>query len=118
MSNIYAKAVILSGVLLSMTGSIAGAAERVPVSREVSFAGLDLSSEQGKSLLDQRIHIAIRAVCGSNDGRSLAEKMEQNRCKRDAVASTLPQVELAVAKARNQRYAGDPAKVAIMVTKP
>ena len=118
MSNIYAKAVILSAVLLSINGSIAGAAERILVSREVSFAGLDLASAQGKALLDQRIHIAVRAICGSTNGRSLTEKMEQDRCARAAVASTLPQVELAVAKARNQRYAGDPAKVAIMVTKP
>ncbi|WP_088184328.1 UrcA family protein [Sphingobium sp. Z007] len=119
MYNIGKKAIILAALLSSMTGAVAfaGTGERIEVRHDVNIAGLDLTSAHGRTLLDQRIRGAVRAICGRTVGRDLYATMDQRRCTRDAFASTMPQIELAVAKARNERYAGDPAKVAAVTIK-
>lgn len=56
------------------------------VSRTVSHADLDLSTTQGRAILDRRIAHAVRDLCGDASDTDLAGKNEVRRCRDDAWA--------------------------------
>ncbi|MEA3389000.1 UrcA family protein [Sphingobium sp. CCH11-B1] len=113
---------ILAGAALAAalsTSAIAQPSDTAGLSREVHFGGLDLSHQQGLATLNARIARAAREVCGGQSHGDLRQMQAQRNCYRTALESTRPQVELAVAKARTgQRYAGDPAVIAIAPASP
>lgn len=85
-----------------------------PRKMAVSFEGLDLSSDQGRHILEQRIKRALSAVCGDEwNARPLGEKTLIMQCRRDALAATRPQVERAVEVAMRRRRAADLAEAAL-----
>ncbi len=55
----------LAAAALTCLSSVAHAEHREPVTARVSFAGLDLSSIEGRRMLDARIDSAARRVCTS-----------------------------------------------------
>ncbi len=86
-----------------------------PRKMAVSFAGLDLSSDQGRNMLEARIKRALSAVCGNEwETRMLKEKAQISQCRRDALAGTRPQVDHAVEVAMRRRRAADMADAAIV----
>ena len=86
-----------------------------PRKMAVSFAGLDLSSDQGRNMLEARIKRALSAVCGREwDTRMLNEKAKISQCRRDALAGTRPQVDRAVEVAMRRRRAADMADAAVL----
>ncbi len=86
-----------------------------PRKMAVSFAGLDLSSDQGRNMLEARIKRALSAVCGNEwETRSLIEKSSISQCRRDALAGTRPQVDRAVEVAMRRRRAADMADAAVV----
>jgi UrcA family protein len=59
-----------------------------PVSKEVRFGDLDLSTPQGQSALDARLRRAASDVCAVNMGtHPLAEEIQARRCYRKALDS-------------------------------
>ena len=69
---------------------------------EVEHNDIDLTTQSGVALLETRIKRAIRSECdtGRRDARSIAQ---ENACRETALASTMPQVELAIAAATAER---------------
>lgn len=121
MKSLLSKAAFAASLVLTSTGAVAADAPeagRQYVSSNVSIAGLDLRSAEGIALLDARIARNVRQLCGGTWSRDLSVRQDQMRCRREAMQSARPQVELAVAKMRNERYAGDPAAVAMVTSKP
>lgn len=51
-------------------------------SQIVSYADLDLGSENGRATLNRRLHIAVRAVCGSASTSDLAASARMRTCRK------------------------------------
>ena len=66
----------------------------------VSYADLDLSSQVGQHSLTNRIEFAANNLCGVGKWKGLALVDAAHDCSNDAVSSTMPQYEAAVAAAR------------------
>jgi UrcA family protein len=63
---------------------------------KVSYADLNLSTEEGQSLLQDRIKYAASTVCGGNEvHRGLGEERTYDACRADTVADGLAQVHKA-----------------------
>lgn len=67
-------------------------------SKPVQYSDLDLSSAAGQKRLATRIKSAVKSVCGSSRTISLAEKLDHERCKRDALESALPKADRTIAR--------------------
>lgn len=70
-------------------------------SRTISYADLDLKSDAGVARLDKRVRAALGEVCGRPDTRDLAARAHAIECRRVAMETVRPNVELAVATARS-----------------
>ena len=67
------------------------AQEREPVTARVRYADLDLSTQQGRAILDQRLRSAASAACVSKaDG--LAGVMDSARCRHEMQESGVQQI--------------------------
>lgn len=109
---------IIAGVLAATLASstFAASTNRIDVTREVRFNGLDLSDAQGEAMLHSRIARAASEICGPRVYAPLREAQMRRDCYRKAIASAKPQMELAIAKAHDRvggRYASNPTEVAI-----
>jgi UrcA family protein len=102
----------LAAALVSAPAFAAPAADGM--SRTVRFADLDLSTDAGATALRQRVHYAARMVCGGDvDQRDLVRVNAAEACRRVAMASAEPQVQLALGDARDGRQlAANDMKVA------
>lgn len=112
------KAAFAASMVLASGYAGAQEASRQTVSKEVSVAGLDLRSPHGLALLDARIARSVQQLCGGKWSRDLGIRQDQRRCHREAMQSVKPQVELAVAKMRNEHFAGDLPTVAMATSTP
>ncbi len=68
-----------------LTAAVAPAAAE-PVSRNVSYADLNLSNAAGRAALESRIKAAARAVCQA-DGYDLAARNRESRCVKTAISN-------------------------------
>lgn len=73
----------------------AQAAPQAP-SAAVSFADLNLSSEQGTEIFDRRIRNAIARVCGGEAPRDLDSRRTYNRCLAETAVAVQPKRDLAI----------------------
>ena len=73
-------------------------AQTETVSTVVSYADLNLGSQEGIAMLDRRIARAIRDLCGPYPG-SPSWNLQVRRCRAEARASAHPQRELALRNA-------------------
>lgn len=92
----------LAGMLLPAAAT-AMSAERVSISRAVTYSDLDLSREADRVRLDARIAGAIRQVCGSAQSRDLRLIGDLNRCRRQAKSFALRGRDVAIAAATARR---------------
>lgn len=76
-----------------------------PPSLRVNFSDLNLSTAQGQTTLDRRIARAVDRICGRVSFSSIAQRMEIERCRRNALRSTETQVARAVNRARDRGIA-------------
>ncbi len=60
----------------------------------VSYADLNLGTAAGRQMLDQRISIAVKRVCGT--GQSLQEDIEVRKCRTSASAAAHDSANLAM----------------------
>ena len=65
--------------------------------QEVRHADLDLSSAEGRTRLDTRIRQAVKQVCGTPRGWTLAERQDQQNCEVAAYRQVAPTRERIVA---------------------
>ncbi|MGH6786094.1 MAG: UrcA family protein [Novosphingobium sp.] len=63
---------------------------------KVSYADLDLSSSDGKAVLDRRLDRAVSMVCGKGSNATVREQAASRRCRRIATAEIAPQRQLAI----------------------
>jgi UrcA family protein len=74
------------------------------MSMTVRFGDLDLSTDAGAAALHSRIRYAASAVCGGDvDQRDLGRVSIVNACRKVAMASAEPQMQMALADARSGR---------------
>lgn len=82
-------AIATAALGLAFTASPALAGSNEYQSMDVSYAGLDLSTIEGQRLLEQRVEIAARKVCGYDDRQvgTLIRSKEVRDCVANARAS-------------------------------
>tara|TARA_R110000765_G_scaffold423131_1_gene531562 strand:+ start:69 stop:422 length:354 start_codon:yes stop_codon:yes gene_type:complete len=91
MSNIIFTKALCAAAAIAITATglsaSANAQNRTVRSVEVSYADLDLNSEDGQSTLQGRLKGAVRKVCGSYDSKNLVEMQDHSACMEQASAS-------------------------------
>jgi UrcA family protein len=104
-ASLALSAALFSGPALAQPAADGG-------STAVHIADLDLATDAGAAILRSRVVHAAAAVCGDTDQRDLMATSHMMACRKIAMASATPQVELALAAARNGRaYAANDVKV-------
>ena len=89
--------------LVTSCATIAVAAIAAPAhagTSTVSYADLDLSSQDGIDALHSRVRKAAREVCGFNDAWKTRDFYMAHRCAYKAIQAAKPQVHTAVAQFR------------------
>ena len=86
-----------------LVAAVAAANPARAETRIVSYAGLDLASPEGQSVLDGRIASAIRQVCGRAYPTDLQSQRQVERCRVQTLADVQAQRNDALAQARNDR---------------
>jgi UrcA family protein len=72
---------------LNVAAAVAGPA---PVEARVGYADLDLGAPEGQQMLEKRIKVAARSVCGvDGNERQLMLQVDAGRCYRTAVANAV-----------------------------
>lgn len=93
--------------LTTYCASLAAAALAVPALAQnetpvrtatVSYADLDLASQEGVETLHSRVRRAVRDVCDFNDAYQTRRFYEANRCAHRAMKGAQPQVHTAVSQ--------------------
>lgn len=88
------SSILLAGfAALCAVPAVAETAMSVPV----SFAGLDLTSESGKAILNRRVSQAAKSVCGTYSADNLAAQMAARKCVATTLARAQTRVAIAVA---------------------
>ena len=101
MFNHYARPITAAALLCAMLAAIplsAGAAETRSVT--VPAKDLNLATDAGRTVLKNRIALAVRAVCDPAYGRTPSEVKAYASCMKTARASATPQVDAMVANAQ------------------
>ncbi|MEA3060671.1 MAG: hypothetical protein QOJ94_452 [Sphingomonadales bacterium] len=100
------KLIIISTAWVTLS-TAAMAQSRITVegapSARVSYAELNLFSPKGRDVLNGRIHRAAERLCTDDRVRDLRREMAGRDCIAAAVASAQPQIERALAEARDGR---------------
>lgn len=76
-------------------------ANEAPPSVRISYADLDLSTNEGQRTLYRRVAQAARAVCLNADPRALSQTSAARRCQNTAIAQALRDVKQSVFAAAN-----------------
>ena len=93
---------LFAAAALSATTPLAAADPRMPPIAHVSYADLDFTKAEGKTVLDRRIARALRVVCAEALQVGLSKRMEEIKCRRAAIAHIGPQRTRAMAQAAGQ----------------
>ncbi|WP_417621008.1 UrcA family protein [Parasphingorhabdus sp.] len=116
MSNsVFTKALCAAAaVAVTATGfsASANAQNRTVRTAEVSYADLDLNSEDGQSTLQGRLKGAVRKVCGSYDSKSLVDTKDHGVCMEQANASA-QRAKVTIMAAANS---GKPVETALVIS--
>lgn len=100
MTNLTPTA-LFSAIAIALA-AVPVAANAETMSVKVSYADLNLASPAGVAQFDRRIAHAVTTICGVE--KSTDDNWPQVRkCRRDALASTLPQRSQALAAAETRR---------------
>ena len=89
-------AVLTASAVVGPTVSQAATAN----SYRVSYADLNLASNNGRQVLQRRMAFGARVVCQIEDSREMALAAATNACRGDALDGARPAYEAAVAAAR------------------
>ena len=103
-----------AAVAITVTGlsASAQAQNRIVRTAIVSYADLDLNSDDGRSTLQGRLKGAVRKVCGGYDPKSLVDMQDHGSCMEQANASAQrARVTIMAAVA-----AGEPIETAMVIS--
>lgn len=92
-------------VALLVTALGASAATGEPVSRRVSYAGINLASEAGRAMLDRRIVHAAQEVCGVADIPDLSVRRAYELCRIEAIRDARASAQVVIARAEEREAA-------------
>lgn len=92
-----AAAVVVAAALVVPT--VSQAAESI--STRVSYADLNLASDAGSQVLQRRIVIAARVVCGFEESKLYDVVIATKACRIGAIEGARPAYEAAIASARH-----------------
>jgi len=100
---------VLAGALAA---SPAHAADASTVT--VRYGDLDLTGWTGEAALKDRVARAARQVCGTPDGRTIADFQRVADCRANAIAEASPKLDRVIASARSDhRYAMNDDAIAV-----
>jgi UrcA family protein len=103
-------------VLSALALACAAPALAEPVRVAVPYGDLDLTKEDGRKALDERLARATRKVCGSVPMRDLTQLAAHRSCVAEARASYQDQVELALNAANARRVAVLATKIGLLAS--
>ena len=103
-------AVLVASALVVPTVSQAAESNWV----RVSYADLNLASEVGATILENRIESAARTVCEIEDSRDLTLAQATQICRSQAVADAQPAFHAALSAARNPSVTVMDATIAVV----
>jgi UrcA family protein len=86
-----------------MLAASAGIADAQTRSVDVHVSDLDLASDAGRTLLQQRIGHAVDNICGSPHARSTWEEQNYATCSKATRAQVQTKVDTMIAAAENAR---------------
>ena len=89
-----------AALMLAATTSLASAQTR---SIGIDASDLDLASNSGRAVLEQRVNHAVDNICGSPHARSTWEQVNYAACSKAARADVQTKVDSMVAAAENAR---------------
>lgn len=116
MSNsIFTKSLCAAAAIaVTATGFSASASAQSRIQRTaiVSYADLDLNSEDGQSTLQGRLKGAVRKVCGTYDSKSLFDIRDHGACVEEASASAQRASVTIMAAAKS----GKPVETALVIS--
>jgi UrcA family protein len=92
-----AALVLAAGVMLAP--SVQAQTQRITVDSR----NLDLASDAGRAVMEQRVTHAVDRICGSSHARSTSDQHNYAACAQAARADAAPQIEAMVAAAENAR---------------
>ena len=102
---LFALALMSSAV--TVTPTVAQAAEPLAVTSIVQTADLDLSTAKGQHALDLRLSQAAKEVCGTASDVDIAGKNDVRRCRVETLANLSAERDQHIARA-----SGEPIEVA------
>jgi len=106
----------LTAILFAATSAVPTASQAQDVnSVRIAYADLNLASDAGANVLQQRIRLAAQVACGYEDSRQYDVMMATKTCRTKAVAGARPAFEAALATARHPSVTVG-AAAAIIVT--
>ena len=99
-----AAALLSAGLIAAAItfGAIAASAAESS-SINVRTDDLDLASQSGRAVLDQRVTHAVDRICGSAHARSTWEEQNYASCSQAARADVAPRIDAMIAAAENAR---------------
>ena len=111
MIHISASVATIAAVALAAFSVVPVAAEDVPTAT-VRYADLDLATSAGARMLHHRVAWAVTSVCGLPDAGNLDAVRAAAVCRKNAVASSSPQVAAAIDRAVQLSLGGTNSKIA------
>jgi len=99
------EAFMITFLALAASAALTNAAPSIDGNREtvqmaVEYGDLNLATASGQRRLNYRIEAAAQAICGSAEHLDLRALTANEECRAGVRASAKPQVEIAIAKAR------------------
>lgn len=97
----FATHALVAATIASAAMAVPASAREVPMSVEVRYSDLDLSTEAGQRTLDRRIQRAAEQICDIDRRRGMAlPTLESRLCYRQVVEELEPRVAAIVAAER------------------
>lgn len=115
LNSVFTKTLCAAAAIaVTATGfsASANAQNRTVRTAVVSYADLDLNSEDGQSTLQGRLKGAVRKVCGSYDPKSLVDIQDHDVCMEQASASARRASVTIMAAAKS----GKPVETAMVIS--
>lgn len=106
-------ATALACLSLSPAFAADSAEDQITLSREVSYADLDLSDQAGVAKLHQRVRSAARSICDFRGLGPVPEMRLRRGCMNDVLERASDDIELAVLAKREDRMAALPGTLTL-----
>ena len=98
--KMHIKSIVIAVAITIMPGF--GAVQAEPVSKPVSYAGLDLGSDAGRATLDRRITSAAFQICGDYDLRDVEARLQERHCRANAIGPARTRANVVIAQFEQQ----------------